>query len=147
MNILKLIVVLLLATFVATPVYAAGMALQPGLWQMTTKSEYVGMPFSPPPIAVKQCLTQKQIEHPWVQSQKNKDQKCNYTHTQVGSRSASWTMECDASNTRMTGHGVTKSPDSKHFSSVAHMLAHSEGKTIKMQVKTEGVWLNASCGN
>ncbi len=146
MNIFKLIVVVL-ATTAAIPVYGAGMALQPGLWQMTTKSEYIGMPFSTPPVVVKRCLTKKQIEHPWVQAQKNKNQQCKFTHTEVHTKSASWTMECSASNTRMTGTGETKSSDSKHFSSVAHMLAHANGTTMKMEMKTEGVWVNASCGH
>ena len=146
MNIKRLIIILAAVIVPSVSALAGGMTLRPGLWQFSSRSEYVGTSFSSPLISYKRCLTKKQSQNPWTHMSKPGKQHCVFTHEKVVGNKATWTMECRESGSKMTGTGSAIASDPEHFSSVAQFLAHSDGETMKLKATTTGKWLSASCG-
>lgn len=84
------------AIFFSASVYAGGLNVQPGLWEMTTKMTMKGAPFAMPPQTktVKQCLSKNQAEHPWKNMQAHQSKDCKFTDLKITGSSASWKMRC-----------------------------------------------------
>jgi len=53
-----------MATVLTAPAQTAP-AFQEGEWQITTQTEIPGMPFTPPAVTIRQCLTLKDHKPDW----------------------------------------------------------------------------------
>jgi len=129
---------------ISAPAFASGLAIQPGLWQMTTKMTVTGGPsaFMPHNVKYKICLKKQAIEHPWnsLHGSSGKNGGCTFSNIKAGSHGASWDMKCTGSSTS-EGHTTlyVDSPVSMHEiqdmtmkSSDMTMKFHAEGKAHRI---------------
>ena len=68
--------------------------MQEGKWEITTKTEMVGMSMSMPPMTRTQCLTKKDL----VPQDSQQGSECKITDTKVVGNTVTWTIKCH-------GHG------------------------------------------
>jgi hypothetical protein len=72
-----------------TTVPAAEM-MKPGLWEITTSMEMPGLPFQPPPQAMRHCYTAQEVKEQPVP----KDSNCKITDLKSSAGKVNWKMEC-----------------------------------------------------
>lgn len=125
---------------------AATPNLAPGLWQVTSKSEMVGMPVNMPAQTTKVCLTAAQLAEPWKQFEAAaKQQGCTIGDMSVDAHSAHWKLKCKGSG-GMSGSGSSQFADAHHFKGKTTLQMTDSGQTMHMTFTNEGHWLSGSCG-
>lgn len=129
-----------------TGAFGATPKLAPGLWQVTSKTEMVGMPLQMPAQTMKTCLKADQLAQPWKQFQ-SEGQHCQFSELGVTAHSAHWKMQCTSTEGNMTGSGNSEFVDPHHFHGVVHMEMKASGTTMRMKIENRGHWIAASCGN
>ena len=75
--------------------------MQEGKWEITTKTEMVGMSMSMPPMTRTQCLTKKDF----VPQDSQQGQECKITKTKVDGNTVTWTVKCSGQGGELTGTG------------------------------------------
>jgi hypothetical protein len=75
--------------------------MQEGKWEITTKTEMVGMSMSMPPMTRTQCLTKKDF----VPQDSQQGQECKITDTKVVGNTVTWTIKCHGHGGDATGTG------------------------------------------
>jgi|ERR1043166_2215305 hypothetical protein len=85
-------------------VCAASPDMQPGMWEITTKTEMPGIPVAIPPQTMRHCYTRKDVDDGALP--KGKDaQNCKVKDYALKGNTGSWTVECTGENA-MTGAGT-----------------------------------------
>lgn len=85
----------------------AGPNLNPGKWEITTKTEMTGMP--PQSVTHEQCITSKDL----VPMSGDANQECQVEDIQTNGNTVSWKLTCGGQGGGMTGTGqVTYKGDS-----------------------------------
>lgn len=106
-----------LLALVTQPVAAAGISVEPGMWEMTTT---LNMPMLPAPqtTTVSQCLEDSEFDLEDM-STEELDPNCNMTADQVDDSTVKWTMDCPVeggtsrAEWRITSAGNTIEGDGK----------------------------------
>ena len=96
-----LVVSVVLLTAFSTSIAASGPDMQEGKWEITTRTEMVGMSMSMPPMTRTQCLTKKDF----VPQDSQQGKECKVTDTKVVGNTVTWTIKCHGHGGAATGTG------------------------------------------
>jgi hypothetical protein len=118
--------------------------LAPGLWEVTSKTEMVGMAMQMPAHTMKTCLKADELAQPWKQFQ-SAGQDCSFSDMEMNAHSAHWKMRCSSAEGNITGSGSSEFVDPHHFHGMAHMEMKANGTTMQMKIENKGRWVAASC--
>lgn len=78
--------------------------LNPGLWEITTVTEMVGMPGAgPPPMTFTQCITAENL----VPQSEGETDVCQVSDVAVEGNTVSWKIVCSGEGGGMEGTGTT----------------------------------------
>ena len=105
---------LLIAIAFATNARGAGLAVDSGLWKVTSSGQRAGGPL--PPSVQTQCFTQKELDDPdtaFGQPPSANGETCKRTAFHQTATSVSWRFEC-------TGQAVVASEGNVNFDSRTH---------------------------
>jgi len=104
----KIIFISLVASISLLIGYAwAGPQMNPGKWEITTKTEMAGMP--PQSMTHTQCITNNDL----VPMSEDASRECQVTDIQTKGNTVSWKMTCGGQGGRMEGTGqITYNGDS-----------------------------------
>lgn len=83
------------------PGSAASMEIEEGLWEITTKTEMKGMPFSMPESKHTQCLTKEEF----IPKPDTSAGNCKMIKTKVDGNTGEWVMECHDDKIKMKSTG------------------------------------------
>jgi len=80
----------------AGPLFAAGPAMKPGMWEITTTMEVPGMPMAIPPTTRTQCYAKKDVDDPKkvAPNASRKDENCALTDHKVTGNKVTWSVQC-----------------------------------------------------
>jgi len=132
MFLLRLTGLLAIMPILANPALAAP-AFQEGEWQITTQTEIPGMPFTPPAVTMRQCLTLKDR----IPQGKDATGECKVVDQSSSGDTIRWTMRCgDATGTTEAKGEVTYS--GKTMKGVSHITSSSRGETMQMTSRMKG---------
>lgn len=115
--------------------HGAGPAMQPGLWEITTKTEMPGMPVAMPPQTFKHCYRAEDV----ADSKKTvpMDKGCKLDELTSTGNSSSWKVNCNMDGQAMTGQGkITYSGQS--YTGTSQMSGNMRGMAMKMNVAYSG---------
>jgi hypothetical protein len=115
---------------------AAGAGSEPdfkdGQWEITVKTEMVGMPMQMPPLTYTQCMTKSDP----VPQSSQPDQQCRVVDMKTQGNTVSWAIKCDDSGSPITGEGkITYEKDRmngsmKMTAEGMEMVSHFKGRYI-----------------
>jgi len=132
MILLRFAGLLAMMPMLAAPAQAAP-AFQEGEWAITTQTEISGMPFTPPAITMRQCLTIKDR----IPQGKDASGNCKVTDVSSSGDTVQWTMRCSDTNGTTKAKGeVTYS--GKTMKGVSHITSSSRGETMQMTSRMKG---------
>jgi len=116
----------------AAPVQGAS-AFQEGEWAITTQTEIPGIPFTPPAITMRQCLTIKDR----IPQGKDAGGNCKVMDVNSSGNTVHWTMRCSDTNGTTEAKGeVTYS--GKTMKGVSHITTSSRGETMQITNRMQG---------
>lgn len=111
-------------------VQAAGVNMQPGMWQWSMTMEMPGMPMAMPPTVYSSCLTEDDM----VPKQSAQDGQCKTLRNDIKGNSVSWKIECttdggvSVSEGTMTYSGTSASGEIKSSTQGMTMMSTISGK-------------------
>jgi len=128
----RLIGLLVIATVLTAPAQAAP-AFQEGEWQITSQTEIPGIPFTPPAMTMRQCLTIKDR----IPQGKDASGECKVTDVSNSGDTVRWTMRCgDANGTTEAKGEVTYS--GRIMKGVSHITTSGRGGSMQMTSRMKG---------
>jgi len=111
----------------------AAPAFQEGEWKITTRTEIPGMPFTPPTVTMRQCLTLKDR----IPQGKDDTGECKVVDVSSSGDTMRWTMRCnDATGTTEAKGEVTYS--GKTMKGISYITSSSRGETMQMTSRMKG---------
>lgn len=126
---IKSLIAIIMALGFLPAIAIAGPDFEEGEWEITTTMKMEGMPFAPPPVTFRQCMTRDER----VPQREDPSQSCEMLEQDVSGDTVSWTMRCDGSES--TGE-VTYSGDSLEGS--MHMTTQNGGGEMAMTSHMQG---------
>jgi hypothetical protein len=121
-----------MSLMISASVLAAG---NDELWEVSTKMDMPGMPFSMPAQSTRVCIKKGSEKDPNNAVPKNREQDCKMSKVRFSGNKSSWNMKCNGENP-MTGSGEmtfgngTYSGRMKMHSGDGDMTMAYEGKRI-----------------
>lgn len=110
-------------------------------WEVSSKTEMPGMPFSMPATTTKVCIAKDAANDP---RQSMQDKECKMTDVQTSGNKTSWKMHCVRNGEVMNGSGeITSSADS--YQGVTRMSGKSGGQPIDMTSNFKGKRIGPAC--
>ena len=107
----------------------AGPNLNPGKWEITTKTEMVGMSMNMPLQTHTQCLKEGDL----IPQSKEANQECQVSDVKVSGDTVSWKTICSGKNGQMEGTGrVTYSGD--RMEGAMDMVIKGTGMQVKNKI-------------
>lgn len=129
----------LLLTALACPLAQAA-SLEPGNWQTTVSMTMPGMPFTPPPRTLTQCVSAQQASRPMQDVAKEmQGSDCKLADFTFADGKGHWKMTCSGRHAS-TGEGWISYENSKHYTSKTEMIMHDTGGG-KMTITSDSKWL------
>jgi len=123
---------LVMATVLTAPAQAAP-AFEEGEWEITSQTEIPGMPFTPPAVTMRQCLTLQDR----IPQGKDASGECSVVDVNSSGDTVHWTMRCNDANGSTEAKGeVTYS--GKSMQGVSHITTSSRGETMQMTSRMGG---------
>jgi hypothetical protein len=117
--------------------------MKPGEWSITSKTKIEGMPMSPPPVTVKQCLTEEDLVPQSSGGQQGQSPDCEIKDQKISGNTVSWSIVCnDPQAGKMTGTGSVTYAGTT-FSGKSTMTMSMAGQTMKVHTDLSGKWLGA----
>jgi len=115
---------LFLGSLLVSSSFAAGVDMEEGMWEITTKVEMAGMAFSMPGMTQTMCLTKDDmIPQQDLQAQSS---GCTVKSQTVSGNSVNWEVLCDSEGGKTTSTGkITYSGDS--FEGTVNMTVPGAG--------------------
>lgn len=117
-------------------------ASQGEYWEMTTKTEMEGMPFSMPAQTIKICVDKAQGNDP---RKANKDKDCQYTDVKISGKKSSWKVRCEHNGEVSSGSGESTIINEHSMEGTMHMSSQSGGREIHITMKQSGKFIGGSC--
>lgn len=117
---------------------AAGMMIQPGLWQIHDKLVMKGARYAPPARTMKKCITAREAKNFWHDLRNNADRNCRFTDVKIVGNRASWRMQCTGVGGSMHGRAVAVIDNPTHYHGTSDMTSTSAGTTMNIHVETRG---------
>jgi hypothetical protein len=129
--------VLLGVVLLAADQAAAEPPFQEGKWEITTRMEMPGMPFTPPPMTFQQCLTGEKA----VPQKEEPGQKCKMVEQKISGNTVNWTVRCKSSRGTSEARGeviyegdrmkgttrITSNEGGEQMTMTSHMKGHRIG--------------------
>ncbi len=111
-------------------------------WEITSKTEMPGMPFSMPATTTKVCVAKEAANDPRQSMQQDKD--CKMTDLKTSGNKTTWKMRCDRDGEVMNGTGeYTSLPDG--YQGVTQLSGKSGGQPMNMTSHYRGKRLGTKC--
>ncbi len=125
---------LLLASLFIVGASVAQAEIRTGQWETTITSEVEGMPFSPPPMTISDCVTEDDLV-PGVEPQ---DQNCDVLEREIDGNRVNWRIDCtqEGINTRGSGELIYQG-DTYQGEMTVHMTGGPMGE-LTMKQTLEG---------
>lgn len=122
--------------------FAAASYAEPGeWWEITSKTEMPGMPFSMPATTTKVCVAKGSGDDP---RQTMQDKECKMTDMQKSGNKTTWKMRCVRNGEVMNGSGeFTSLADG--YQGVTRMSGKSGGQTMDMTSNFRGKRIGPAC--
>lgn len=119
-----LLLALCLVSMLTSTCFAAGIDMEEGLWEITTKIEMAGMAFSMPGMTQTMCLTKEDlIPQQDLQAQSN---DCTVKSKTISGNSVAWEVVCNTDGGKTTSTGkITYNGDS--FEGTVNMTVPGAG--------------------
>ncbi len=92
-----------LAVLLAPTCYAAGVDMAEGMWEITTKVEMTGMPFSMPAMTQSMCLTKEDLIPQQDLQTQNSD--CTVKSKTISGNTVAWDVVCNTAEGKTTSVG------------------------------------------
>lgn len=153
----------------ATVSYAAEISIKPGLWEITTTSQLIGLASQLPPDQMQgiqdiakeyglevpeikngaakstTCVTPEMAKQNIVPSTFDNDAGCTVSNIKRSGNTYEMSYVCK--NPQMEGNGVAQGTltDSIHFSGQTTFKGTVQGNPIHDQAHIQGKWLSANC--
>ncbi|MGA7799475.1 MAG: DUF3617 family protein [Gammaproteobacteria bacterium] len=123
---------LLFATFSATA--RAGLDVEPGMWEVTVKTEMAGMPMPIPPTTHRYCLTPKDLV---PNDPPQPGQSCQVVDRKISGSKVTWRVECNNNGHKSSGTGEINYGRTRYE---GHMTFHmnADGQAMDMNQTMEG---------
>lgn len=133
----RLFAAMLLAILFPANQAAAEPPFDEGKWEITTRMEMPGMPFTPPPMTFQQCLSSEEV----VPQRKEPNQDCKMLEQKVSGNTVNWKMRCKSpegttdARGRVTYQGgrmkgttqITSNEGGEKMTMTSHMEGHRIG--------------------
>lgn len=133
---LKFSLTLLCATFATAAIAESG-----EWWEISSKTEMPGMPFSMPATTTKVCVAKGTANDP---RQTMQDKECKMTDMQKSGNRTTWKMRCVRNGEVMNGNGeFTSLPDG--YQGMTRMSGKSGGQTVDMTSNFRGKRIGPAC--
>ncbi|MBI2312714.1 MAG: DUF3617 family protein [Betaproteobacteria bacterium] len=91
--------------FITGAALAGSSPMQPGLWEVTMKTDIAGMPMAMPAQTIRHCYTQKDLQDEKKTVPQSQDRNCQITNFDARGNTVTWTIQCKGENA-MTGTGT-----------------------------------------
>jgi len=125
----------LLISLVTSPLFAAGIPIEPGLWEMTST---MNMPMLPQPRVTTSmdCIKDSELS-PEAMNQENMDASCTFDTRVVDGNTMKWSMNCktEGGDSRgeweVTSHGNTLAGEGT-------VTVDMQGQSMVMAMKWDG---------
>lgn len=130
-------IIAIIASTLSAVAYAA-----PGeYWEITSKMEMPGMPFSMPATTTKMCLAKGGESDPRKTSG---DKNCKMTDIRTVGKKVLWKARCDHNGEVMTGSGEqTATPNG--YAGKMQLSGKSEGEDVNMNMAFSGKRIGGAC--
>jgi len=125
----------LLISLVSSSVFAQGIPIEPGMWEMTST---MNMPMLPQPRVTnsKECIEEDELS-PETWNEEDMDTSCTFSNRVVDGNTMKWSMNCNAQGgaTRgeweVTSHGDTLAGEGT-------VTVDMQGQSMVMDMKWDG---------
>lgn len=132
---MKTMLALLAAPFLSlvTPnATAAPPNMQPGMWEITTKTEMPGMPMQTPPMTMRQCYKNENMKE--AKDALPADKNCKLDDFKQNGNTVRWKVSCKMEGAPMVGVGeITYAGQS--YAGTMTMKGNVEGMDVNMTNK------------
>jgi hypothetical protein len=109
--------------------------MQPGLWEITTKTEMPGMPMAMPAQTFKHCYREEDVADSKKMLPMDKD--CKLDDLSLTGNTATWKLTCKMDGQPMFGQGkMTYSGQS--YSGTSQISGNMGGMAMKMNISHSG---------
>jgi len=92
---------LLLIICISSPLQAATVDMQPGMWEWTTQMKMAGMDLQIPPTVFSSCITQQDL----VPQNQSPNGDCKILENSTSGNTISWKIQCDSPHGSSTTSG------------------------------------------
>jgi hypothetical protein len=120
---------------------AGSVDMKPGEWSITIKTKMEGMPFSPPPVTVKQCLTEQNYVPSGGAQQQGQSQDCEVMDQKIDGNTVSWSVVCKSGQGGTVKGTGTVTYSGSSFQGSTQMTMMTGGQTMKMSTEMTGKWI------
>ena len=108
--------------------------MQEGNWEVTTRMEMVGMPFTMPPMQHNQCVTKKDL----VPDMSRPDQSCIVKDQKVVGDTVTWRVQCKSDQGTMEGEGRIKYAGATYNGEMQARMIEKSGQAMTMKYTMQG---------
>jgi len=130
-------ILVMIASMLSAVAYAA-----PGeYWEITSKMEMPGMPFSMPATTTKMCLAKGAESDPRKTSG---DKDCKMTDIKTVGKKVLWKARCDHNGEVMTGSGE-QTATANSYAGKMQLSGTSEGEDVTMNMAFSGKRIGGTC--
>lgn len=116
---------------------SASAEIKLGMWETTVHSEVEGMPFSPPPVTMTDCVTKKDL----VPSTESPDQQCDVMEQQIKGNTVSWRVRCQHDGMSTSGDGEIRYSGDTFQGEMRMTMSGGPMGEMKMKQTMKGRWL------
>ena len=111
--------------------------IKTGLWENTVISEVEGMPFAPPPVTFKDCVTEEDL----VPSFDAEEQGCDVMEYEIKGNTIRWRMECAHEGTQTRGQGEIRYRGDNYTGEMTMTMSGDQVGEIRMKQSLSGRYL------
>ena len=125
----------LLISLVSSSVFAEGIPIEPGMWEMTST---MNMPMLPQPRVTnsKECIEEDELS-PETWNEEDMDTSCTFSNRVVDGNTMKWSMNCNAQGGATRGEWeVTSHVDT--LTGAGTVTVDMQGQSMVMNMKWDG---------
>ncbi len=131
----KSIGIALLFSLVSIPIFAGGIPIEPGLWEMTSTMTMPMLP-SPRVSTNTQCIDKDELS-PETMNQEAMDSNCTFTSRTVDGNTMKWSMACDSKGGASRGEWEASSYGDT-MTGGGTITVDMQGQSMVMTMKWDG---------
>lgn len=143
---LRFVLVTALLASVSVPAMAKYDSLKPGLWEISTSTQMLGMPVDIPPVpySTQQCITQEMLDKQENLSAISAAQgSCSVENADVTGNKTTWSMTCMNNGMLVKAHGAITPLSLEAYSGNVKFTMESQNvPPMEGKVRLQGRWLS-----